>query len=58
MIDPSPELPDDIPIAGVELPPKVRHALTAAGHTVTPGAGRGSSPRPALYRRAETGVSS
>ena len=31
MIDPSPELPDDIPIASVELPPKVRHALTAAG---------------------------
>jgi DNA-directed RNA polymerase alpha subunit len=31
MIDPSPELPDDIPIASVELPPKVQQALTAAG---------------------------
>ena len=27
-------------------------------HTVTPGAGRGSSPRPALYRKVETGSSS
>jgi hypothetical protein len=31
MIDPSPELPDDMPIASVELPPKVRQALIAAG---------------------------
>jgi hypothetical protein len=31
MIDPSPELPDDVPIASVELPTKVRHALIAAG---------------------------
>jgi DNA-directed RNA polymerase alpha subunit len=31
MIDPSPELPDDIPIASVELPAKVRQALIAAG---------------------------
>ena len=31
MIDPSPELPDDTSIANVELPPKVRQALTAAG---------------------------
>ncbi|HMF69193.1 MAG TPA: DNA-directed RNA polymerase subunit alpha C-terminal domain-containing protein [Phyllobacterium sp.] len=31
MIDPSPELPDDVPIASVELPAKVRHALIAAG---------------------------
>ena len=31
MIDPSPELPDDMPIADLELPPKMREALTAAG---------------------------
>jgi hypothetical protein len=31
MIDPAPELPDDTPIADVELPPKVGEALTAAG---------------------------
>jgi len=31
MIVPSPELPDDLPIASVELPPKVQQALTAAG---------------------------
>jgi DNA-directed RNA polymerase alpha subunit len=31
MIDPSPELPDDVPIASVELPPKVQRALTVAG---------------------------
>jgi DNA-directed RNA polymerase alpha subunit len=31
MIDPSPELPDDMPIASVEFPPKVRQALIAAG---------------------------
>ena len=31
MIDPAPELPDDIPIANVELPPKVKEALSAAG---------------------------
>jgi DNA-directed RNA polymerase alpha subunit len=31
MIDPSPELPDDMPIASVELPPKVQQALIAAG---------------------------
>ena len=31
MIDPSPELPDDMSIANVELPLKVREALTAAG---------------------------
>jgi DNA-directed RNA polymerase alpha subunit len=31
MIDPSPELPDDMPIADVELPPKVREALATAG---------------------------
>jgi hypothetical protein len=31
MIDPSPELSDDVPIADVELPPKVREALAAAG---------------------------
>lgn len=31
MIYPSPELPDDMSIANVELPPKVREALTAAG---------------------------
>jgi DNA-directed RNA polymerase alpha subunit len=31
MIDPSPELPDDMPIADVELPSKVGEALTTAG---------------------------
>ena len=31
MIGPSPELPDDLPIASVELPPKVQQALAAAG---------------------------
>jgi DNA-directed RNA polymerase alpha subunit len=31
MIDPSPELPDDMSIANLELPPKVQHALAAAG---------------------------
>ena len=31
MIDPSPELPDDVLIRDVELPSKVRDALTAAG---------------------------
>jgi hypothetical protein len=31
MIDPSPELPDDMLIANVELPPKVRQALNSAG---------------------------
>ena len=31
MIVPSPELPDDLLIASVELPPKVQQALTAAG---------------------------
>ena len=31
MIDPSPELQDDIPITNIELPPKVKEALTAAG---------------------------
>jgi hypothetical protein len=31
MIDPSPELPDDMSIANVELPPKLQQALTAAG---------------------------
>jgi DNA-directed RNA polymerase alpha subunit len=31
MIDPSPELPDDMPIADVELPPKMREALATAG---------------------------
>ncbi len=31
MIDPSPELPDDTPIVNVELPPRVREALVAAG---------------------------
>jgi DNA-directed RNA polymerase alpha subunit len=31
MIDPSPELPDDMSIANVELPPKVQQALIAAG---------------------------
>jgi DNA-directed RNA polymerase alpha subunit len=31
MIDPSPELPDDMSIANVELPSKVKQALTAAG---------------------------
>jgi hypothetical protein len=31
MIDPSPELPDDMSIEIVELPPKVQRALTAAG---------------------------
>ena len=31
MIDPSPELPDDMPIADLELPPKMREALTATG---------------------------
>src|SRR6202521_3323749 len=31
MIDPAPELPDDMPIADVEFSPKVREALTAAG---------------------------
>ncbi len=30
MIDPTPELPDDVPIADVEFPAKVREALTAA----------------------------
>jgi DNA-directed RNA polymerase alpha subunit len=33
MIDPSPELPDDMSIANVELPFKVQQALTAAGLT-------------------------
>lgn len=31
MIDPSPELPDDMSIANVKLPSKVKQALTAAG---------------------------
>jgi len=31
MIDPSPELPDNMPVVSLELPRKVRHALTAAG---------------------------
>ncbi len=31
MIDPSPELPDDMPIASLELPPKVQQALVTAG---------------------------
>jgi DNA-directed RNA polymerase alpha subunit len=31
MIDPSPELPDDMPIKTVELPTKVKDALVAAG---------------------------
>ena len=31
MIDPSPELPDDMSIANVELPSKAKQALTAAG---------------------------
>jgi DNA-directed RNA polymerase alpha subunit len=31
MIDPSPELPDDMTIASVELPAEVRQALIAAG---------------------------
>jgi DNA-directed RNA polymerase alpha subunit len=31
MIDPSPELPDHTSIARVDLPSKVRHALTSAG---------------------------
>jgi hypothetical protein len=31
MIDPSPELSDDMSIANVELPPKVHQALIAAG---------------------------
>jgi hypothetical protein len=31
MIVPSPELPDDLPIASVELLPTVQQALTAAG---------------------------
>jgi hypothetical protein len=31
MIDPSPELPDDMSIANVELPPKLQQALAAAG---------------------------
>ena len=31
MIDPSPELPDDMPVVSLELPRKVRQALTAAG---------------------------
>jgi hypothetical protein len=35
MIDPSPELPDDMPIASVELPAKVRQALIAAGLRTT-----------------------
>ena len=33
MIDPSPELPDDVSIASVELPAKVQKALVAAGMT-------------------------
>ena len=31
MIDPSPELPDDMPIVNVELPRKMQEALVAAG---------------------------
>jgi hypothetical protein len=31
MIEPSPELPDDMPIASLELPPKVRQAPVTAG---------------------------
>jgi DNA-directed RNA polymerase alpha subunit len=31
MIDPSPELPDDMPINAVELPAKMKDALVAAG---------------------------
>jgi hypothetical protein len=31
MIDPSPEVADDMSIANVELPPKLKQALTAAG---------------------------
>ena len=31
MIVPSPELPDDLPIASVELPPTLQQALIAAG---------------------------
>ena len=31
MIDPSPELPDDMPVVSLELPRKLRQALNAAG---------------------------
>jgi hypothetical protein len=31
MIDPSPELPDDVSVANVVLPPEVQQALSAAG---------------------------
>jgi hypothetical protein len=31
MLQPLPELPDDTPLDGVELPPRIRNALAAAG---------------------------
>jgi DNA-directed RNA polymerase alpha subunit len=31
MLDPTPELPDDTPISEVELPPRIRNVLVAAG---------------------------
>jgi DNA-directed RNA polymerase alpha subunit len=31
LLDPTPELPDDTPISGVEFPARIRNALAAAG---------------------------
>jgi DNA-directed RNA polymerase alpha subunit len=31
LLDPTPELPDDTPISGVEFPPRIRNVLVAAG---------------------------
>jgi DNA-directed RNA polymerase alpha subunit len=31
LLDPTPELPDDTPISGVELPARIRNVLAAAG---------------------------
>jgi DNA-directed RNA polymerase alpha subunit len=31
MFDPTPELPDDVPISQVELPARIRNVLVAAG---------------------------
>jgi DNA-directed RNA polymerase alpha subunit len=31
LLDPTPELPDDTPISGVEFPARIRNVLTAAG---------------------------
>ena len=31
LLDPTPELPDDTPISGVEFPARIRNVLAAAG---------------------------